>query len=339
MSVMQIMNTAWNAISPIVMLISFGYILKQKGFITKEFADVGNAFAFRFCIPAMLFVNTYEIQSLRDVNFQITLYCLGVSFLIFLFGFVSSMVFTSVPERRGVMLQCCFRSNFAIIGLPLSNILGGTASVTVASVLSAATIPFYNVLAVFSLTYFIGSSEKAGDRIKTILRNIARNPLIQGVALGLVTICIRELQNALFGSVVFSLKRDLSFVYTFLTNLKSVTTPLSLIVLGAQFEFGAVRGLFKEICVATVWRTILAPVIGVGLAIFLSSQGILACGKVEIPALVALYGSPVAVSSAIMASSMKNDGQLAAQLVVWTSIVSIFTLFTQICILLYFGFI
>jgi predicted permease len=49
--------------------------------------------------------------------------------------------------------------------------------------------------------------------------------------------------------------------------------------------------------------------------------------------LLALFGSPVAVSSAIMATQMKNDEELAGQLVVWTTITSSFTIFAIITIL------
>ena len=49
--------------------------------------------------------------------------------------------------------------------------------------------------------------------------------------------------------------------------------------------------------------------------------------------LLALFGSPVAVSSAIMAREMKSDATLAGQYVVYTSVVSVFTIFGFILIL------
>lgn len=339
MSLFQIISTAFDAVAPIVLLILFGFILKRKGVLTREFAAIGNAFVFRFCIPAMLLLNIYDIDNLKDVNWQIPIYSLLAACLIFAFGFLASVATTKVPERRGVLLQCSFRSNFAIIGLPLANMLGGSASVGVAAVISAVSIPFFNILAVISLSIFMSAQGDTGKRIKSILINIVKNPLIQGVALGLACLAIRELQLHYFQNTVFSLREDLHLLHTFLSQLKAITTPLSLIILGAQFEFSAVRGLLKEIVVGTLSRTVAAPLIGIGLAVLLASRGILQCGSTEIPALVALFGSPVAVSSAIMASSMKNDGQLAAQLVVWTSIASVFTLFAEICILLYFGLI
>ena len=117
--------------------------------------------------------------------------------------------------------------------------------------------------------------------------------------------------------------------------LSSLSTPLALLVLGAQFEFSAVKGLFKEIVVGTVSRVFIAPIVGIGLAVFLSSHtNWLSCGVNEYPSLVALYGSPMAVSAAVMAGQMHNDEQLATQLVVWTSISSIFTIFLTVCIMM-----
>ena len=57
----------------------------------------------------------------------------------------------------------------------------------------------------------------------------------------------------------------------------------------------------------------------------------------DYPALIALFATPAAVSSAVMAGQMGNDEQLATQIVVWTSVVSIVTLFIIICLLIWTG--
>ena len=49
--------------------------------------------------------------------------------------------------------------------------------------------------------------------------------------------------------------------------------------------------------------------------------------SLEFPALITLYGTPLAVSTVPMNSEMGSDGELAGQLVVWTTLVSAFTLF------------
>ena len=54
--------------------------------------------------------------------------------------------------------------------------------------------------------------------------------------------------------------------------------------------------------------------------------------KPYFPALIALFGTPVAVSSAPMSAEMNNDGELAGQLVVWTTLASAFTLFAIVLV-------
>ena len=71
----------------------------------------------------------------------------------------------------------------------------------------------------------------------------------------------------------------------------------------------------------------------------LANYGIISLTKADFPALIAFYGSPVAVSSAIMAESMNCHGELARQLVIWCNIVSIFTVFAIIVICKYFALI
>ncbi|MBQ9837907.1 MAG: AEC family transporter [Oscillospiraceae bacterium] len=331
---LHILSTAVNAVMPIILLILLGYFLKQKGFLSKDFLKMGNSLVFKVCLPAMLFVNVYDIDGLAAIRWDIVMYCVVIVAVIFVLGLLTAVLTTKVPERRGVILQCTFRSNFAIIGLSLAGALGGDGAMAVAAIVSAFTIPVFNILAVIALSVFVGGGK---PDVKKILLNIVKNPLIIGVVAGLVCLGIRALQEQIFGHVVFALNDQTKFLYKALSNLKAIASPFALLVLGGQFEFSAVKGLFKEIVVGTAWRIVLAPLLGVGCAVVLTELGVLSFGANEFPALIALFGSPVAVSSAIMAGSMGNDEQLATQLVVWTSICSIVTIFAQVCLLMAMG--
>lgn len=334
-----VLSTAINAVFPIIILILLGYVLRCRGLLNDNFVKVGNSLVFNVCLPAMLFINVYNIEGLNAIRWDIVAYCIAVIALIFIMGLFAAVGVTSVPARRGVILQCTFRSNFAIIGLPLAAALGGSGAEATAAIISAFTIPVFNILAVISLSVFVSGSARGKTDVRKMLLNIAKNPLIFGVVTGLLCLLVRAVQARLFGQVEFSIKTDTKFLYSALNNLKSVASPLALIVLGAQFEFSAVKGLMKEIVVGTVWRIVLAPAVGIGFAILLNDFfPSLNWGANEYPALIALFGSPVAVSSAVMARSMKNDEQLATQLVVWTSIGSMVTIFVTVCILMAFGF-
>ena len=337
MGISHILITAVNAVGPVVALILLGYLLKQGSFLSKDFIRMGNKLVFHVCLPCMLFINVYDIEGFSAINWSIIFYCVGMLLVIFGLGFVTTVLVTKVPQRRGVIWQCVFRSNFAIIGLSLAASLGGEEAMAVAAIVSSFTVPLFNILAVIALSAFTGGDREHKNDVGKVLKNIATNPLIIAVALGMVCLGIREVQVGLFGAPVFTLKHQGKLLYTTLNNLKAIASPFALLVLGGQFEFSAVRGLLKEIVTGTLWRIVLAPLLGIGGAIVLSGAGWIACGVNEYPALIAMFGSPVAVSSAVMAGSMGGDEQLATQLVVWTSLFSIVTIFAQVCLLMLVG--
>ena len=337
MQLSTILMTAVNAVAPIVLMIALGYFLRQRGMLGEGFLKNGNKLVFKLCLPSMLFVNVYNVPGLADIHWDIVLYGSVALCIIFLLGVGISLLTTPELKRRGVVTQCAFRSNFAIIGLPLAAALGGAEAEAVAAVMSSVTVPLINILAVISLSMFVQEGGKVS--VKHILLDIVKNPLIQGVALGMLCLVLRWAQVELFGEVVFALNRQTKFFYTVLTWLKNITTPLALLVLGGQFVFSAVKELKKEIIISTLCRLVLAPAIGITGAYVASRLGLVVCGPAEYPALVALFASPVAVSSAIMATEMKNDDQLATQLVVWTTLFSGVTIFLIVCVLMTLGLI
>lgn len=332
-----ILLTAVNAVVPIVLMIALGYLLRQKGMLGPEFLKNGNKLVFKLCLPTMLFVNIYNIDSLADIHWDLLIGCSVMLCVIFVAGVGVAILSTPDLRRRGVVAQCAFRSNYAIIGMPLAAALGGPEAEAVAAIMSSVTVPMLNILAVISLSLFVQDGGKPS--VKRILLDIVKNPLIQGVMLGITCLVLRWLQMQWCGEVVFALDRDVKFLYTVLTWLKNITTPLALLVLGGQFVFSAVKELKKEIIISTFMRLVMAPAIGIGAAYLMNRWGIVSCGSTEYPALVALYATPVAVSSAIMATEMKNDEQLATQLVVWTTLFSGITIFIIVCILMALGLI
>lgn len=369
---LQTFLTTVNAVVPIILLILLGYLLKRFKFLSPNFIKMGNKFVFKVCLPCMLFINIYDsMKSFADINWTVVIYAVLMIVAIFGLGLLTAILTTKDNKRRGVILQCTFRSNFAIIGLTLVERLGGNTAI--AGIVSAFSIPVFNILAVIALSIFTTGEETAGETggatkvseddvastaidaqgvavvtkppkknsVKTILLNIIKNPLIIGVFVGLVFVGIREIEVAICGvsaeQLPFRFDTQLKFLYTAVKDLKAIASPLALIVLGGQFEFSAVKGMTKEIIVATAWRVLLAPLLGIGVAILLDTFTPITYGAEVYPTMIALFGTPVAVSSAIMAGEMKNDEQLATQLVVWTSIASILTIFIIVFVLMSCG--
>ena len=337
MKLVSVFSTAMNSIFPIMLLILFGFLLRRKGFLSDEFVRIGNRLAFHYLLPTKLFLNAYKIEKFSDIPWRLALFALVMMTVIFALGCITTPLATKDPKRKGVLLQSTFRSNTAVIGITLAGILGGERAATVSAILTAICLPLMNILGVVSLSMYIRSEgERKG--VKQLLRDVATNPLIIGIVLGFGCLLIRSLEEKIFGRVVFSLSGNLPFFYSALTQLGSIASPFALVVLGGQFSFSEAGNMHREILVGTVWRNVIAPIIALGSAYLLSTYtGLLTCTPADYPALIALFATPVAVSSAVMAGQMGSDGQLATQLVVWTSIASVVTMFAIICVMIWTG--
>lgn len=321
---------AANAVLPIVLTIVFGYFLKRIKLLTPEFLDVGNKLTFRVLLPAMLFYNVYNIDSLRDVNFVFVLYGLAAVIVICLLGIALTCLFTKDNAKRGSLAQAMFRSNYAIIGLPLAESLFGAEGAAAAGVMSAFCVPLFNILGVTVLSIYNGDNKGGKLNVKKILLGIVKNPLILGTVAGIAALGIRELLVAC--DISFRLT-DIEFLYKTLGNIKSICTPFALIVLGGRFEFSAVKRIWKEIVFGTVMRTVAVPVLGLGGALLLKQFVYPDLSGAHFATYIGVFATPVAVASAIMAKEMKADDELAGQLVVWTSLVSTVTIFAYVTVL------
>ncbi|MBQ0125610.1 MAG: AEC family transporter, partial [Clostridiales bacterium] len=251
------MNTflfALNAIMPIVLLIALGYIFKRTGLFSEEFLNKGNSFSFRVLIPAMLFCNIYDLEDLGEINVKAVIFSVGAIIFTFLLGCAIVIPYTKDNGERGALVQSSFRSNNAVIGVPLSTSLFGAQGAAAASVLSAFTIPLFNVLAVVTLTIFDKDNKNKKINVKKLLLGIITNPLIISVLLGLLVLGVR----ALFvrAGISFRLK-DITFLYDALKKIALCGTPFPLIILGGKFEFNAVSKRIKSILYGVFMRIIL----------------------------------------------------------------------------------
>ena len=324
---------SFNAVMPILILFVIGYLLRRVGFADEGFFKKANAMVFKVFLPVLLFKNVYDIDSLSGINVPAIIYCLLAVLLLCLIGYITSKLTAKSRNQTGVIAQCTFRSNYAIIGIPLAETLGGAGAAGFASILSAASIPLFNILAVILLSHY--SEDEHNASVKATIKKTAKNPLIIGVLAGVIAVAIRQLLPLdVSGEAVFSIERDLPFVYSAISSIAKGTTPLALMVLGARFDFAAVKGLFIQIATATFMRLVIAPLVGVGLAVLLSTRtGVLSLSATECPAIISLFSTPVAVSSAVMVGEIGGDEQLAGQLVVWTSVFSMLSMFTVIFIM------
>lgn len=145
---------AFNAVTPMLLLMLLGWGLKAAHFFDDELLRKMNTFTFRFGISAMMFRNVYTLSSLRDIHLNVMVFVLVSCLVLTGMGWVESRLFTDRRNRRGIIIQNSFRSNFAIIGTTLAVSLGGAAGGAVSASMLAPAAGFGMAFLAQALGFF-----------------------------------------------------------------------------------------------------------------------------------------------------------------------------------------
>jgi len=274
-----------------------------------------NNVVFRVFLPTLLFSNIYKTDFTKITSFGL----LGFSVLALLTMFMFYMV--TIPRliddnrKRGVLVQGICRSNFIFFGMPMAATLYGGASAGIASLMVGVVVPLVNITSVIALEYFRGNTP---DYPK-IIKGIILNPIILGGILGMV-----------FALSGIKLPK---FIEGLIFEVANIATPLALIILGGSVTFTSARANVKPLVIGVLNRLVIVPAVGLAISILVGYRGL------ELVLLLSMFASPAAVSSYTMAQQMNGDGELAGQIVVFTTAISLITLFFWISGLMLFGFI
>jgi len=151
---MESLKLSFESVMPLFLLMLLGYLLKQFKFAKKETFDSINKLIFKIFLPVLLFYNIYttDIQQVFDLKLVLFL-ILGV-LVVFIVGYFSVLGLSRDNSKRGVMLQGFFRSNYAILGIPIVKYVCGDEAGGLASIMVAIIVPLFNILAVISLERF-----------------------------------------------------------------------------------------------------------------------------------------------------------------------------------------
>lgn len=304
---------SFNVLLPIIIEIGIGFVFKTLKLIDPHTAKGANKIVFKLFLPAMLFNNLYTAEISNAFNPRLIIFALiAVSITVALLCLVIP-VFEKDKTKRGAMIQGMFRSNFAIFGVPLSISIAGEAIRPSVSVVVAFVVISYNILAVIVLEAYNHNNPD----LKSILKGIATNPLVIACVLGILV---------LISGIKFPQSIDKT-----ISGISSVATPLGLIILGASINIMSVKQNVKRLVFAIGGKLVVIPVIILTIAILMGFTG----GELAI--LLALFASPTAISSYSMAVEMGHDGELAAQIVMFGTVICIFTMFVFIFVLKYFA--
>ncbi len=303
-----------NAVVPLFLMMAVGYVIRLTGLMNDISARQVNRCIFKVFLPLMLFINIYDAGDGATLRSDLLFFAVAGVLIEFLVSLVLVLLTEQDNSRRGVMLQGMFRSNFVLFGIPIAMSLFGDSAAGTASLLIAIVIPMFNALAVLALEMFNGQR----PNLWGVLFGIATNPLIIASLLGIAF-------NH-FGWYLPGLLHDT------MSTLGGISTPLAFVVLGASMNFSETGRCMRPLLITLLMKLIIYPAAFVGAAILMGFRG------ANLAVLLTVFGSPIAVSSFTMAQQMGGDDQLAGQLVIFSSILSIGTMFLYIWGLNYFGF-
>lgn len=302
-----------NVTFPIFLVMVIGWGLKQIGMLNDNFVTVANRFNFKVTLPFMLFrdISSVDIKAVFDLKF--VLFCAIASSICFWVIWGATKLFLKDHTMRGAFVQASFRSSAAVMGLAfISNIYGASA---MGPLMIIGAVPLYNIYSVLVLTFEADHGDEARDtgKIKQACINIAKNPIIIAIVLGLVV----ALAGIHFPTIVNKT----------VNSVAQMATPLALIALGAGFEGRKALAKMKPTLWASAIKLVIQPLIFLPVAAYLGFHG------EKMIAILIMLAAPATPSCYIMAKNMKNDGVLTASIVVTTTLLAAFTLTGWIYIL------
>lgn len=291
------------AVLPMFIMLLIGFVVRKVGVIEESHLPVLNKIVFNVFFPFLMFNNIYAFDISSDFSASLLLYAVVAVAVIYGLAFLFTILFEKSNKSRGALIQAIYRSNFVLMGLPMVGNIFGSGRLGMTSMLVTVIVPMYNILAVITLEIF------RGEKIKPIkiLKGIVKNPLIIGSVSGIAV--------AGFG---FELPKIAENV---ISDMAGAATPLALIVLGASFEFASIKRYRKNLIAVILARLFIVPAISLFVAIIIGFRGI------DLVSLIGIFASPCAVSSYTMARQMDSDYELSAGTVVFTTMLSCFTLF------------
>lgn len=293
-----------NATVPIFLMMVLGYVLHEIGWMDDEFASKMNRFVFRVPLPVLLFGDLAAVDFARVWNMKFVSFCFGVTVISIA---VSAGISFLWKDRsiQGEFIQASYRSSAAILGIAFIQNIYGTAGM--APLMIIGSVPLYNVMAVLVLSLFKpGQRGLDRDVMKTTLWGIVTNPIILGIAAGLLWSALRLPMPQIMGKMI--------------SSVGGVTTPMGLMAMGAAFDL---RRAFAKVKPAVTAAFI--KLIGF-CAVFLPAAVRLGFREEELVAILVMLGSATTVTCFVMAKNMGHEGVLSSSVVMLTTLFSAFTL-------------
>lgn len=293
-----------NVTLPIFVIILLGGFLKRIGILTDGFTTVADKFVFKVALPCQLFrdIATMDIRSSFSPKF--VLFCIAATTFMFLACWVIGRVFLKDKSMVGAFAQASARGSAAILGIAFVENIYGSSGMT--PMMIVAAVPLFNIYSVIILSLSSESGKISRTLLKKTGKGIITNPIILGIAIGMVWSLLSLPYPAILSKSV--------------GYMANTATPLALLVLGATFKGKEALKKIGPTLGATALKLLLIPAAIFPVAISLGFRGS------ELVAIMIMLASPTTVTCYIMAKNMGGDETLSASVVMTATLLSSITL-------------
>ena len=305
---------SWNAVAPLFFIVVIGCIINASGMLSNATCTEFNKICFNIFLSCNLFYNVYTSELSQIINSEVVVFCIAGILMECVVGIIVIPRLTTQNTSRGAMLQGMFRTNLALVGLPIiDGIYNGNLGPF--PLLVAVIIPIYNLLGSIVLEYYRGNGKV---NLLKIFKGIIKNPLVIGTVLGIVfALSGLKLPQAVENTVSYFSK---------------AATGVALLILGASLQLGKIKGNCRLLSAFLALRLVAFPVAASAVAIGLGFRG------VQLASILMVFGCPLGTVTYTIAQQMESDAELAGEQVVFSTIFSCFTLFLYIFVLNLCGF-
>lgn len=310
---MQYLILSFEVIFPIFFMLVLGYLIRELKLVAESGFKMFSRVTFYIFIPALLFINIYKSDLSNSLNVRLIVYAIISLFIMCLtLYFIIPRI---IKDRwdQPVVMQGIYRSNFIIYGMCIVQAIYPNGDMGMVALLSAFVVPLYSVVTVLLFEMY---SDKKNNK-KALLFNVLKTPMVFSGILGL-----------------FFLFTKLEIPGLILSQVESVSklaTPIALLCLGGTFKIQALKRHKKALLTACAGKLIIVPIAFLSIAIILGFRGM------ELATLMAMFAAPVASSSFPMAQELGGNAELAGEIVVLTSLLSIITVFSWVLLLSFSG--
>ena len=292
-----------NATIPVFAMMVLGYLLHQKTrLMSDSFADHLNTFVFKVALPVQLFKNLSESDFRSLWNGGVVAFCFFATLASILILLALSRLLRD-RSLRAEFVQAGYRGSQALLGAALmQNIYGDTGPLALVLI---GAVPLYNVAAVMLLTLMVPGGHLDRKTMGKTVRGILTNPIILGIAVGLVWSLLQIPQPVVMQRAV--------------SSLAATATPMGLLALGASLDPKKAAGCWKPTLAASAFKLVIFA------ALFLPVAVALGWRNEILVVLLIMLASPATVSCFSMARSMGHEGTLSSSAVMFTTVCSAFT--------------